>query len=293
VARSVENRDVADLLERVGDLLERQGANHYRVRAYRRAADTARAHGQPLSEVLGSGGRGALEALPGIGSGIASAIEEIVHTGRLRMLDRLAGEVSPEDLFTTVPGIGEGLAHAIHDRLGIETLEELELAAHDGRLSTVPGFGERRVRAVRETLASMLSRSSRRRARRVGGDVRGAAARPPVGLLLSVDARYRREAAAGRLRRIAPRRFNPEGEAWLPIMHVDEDGWHLHAMFSNTALAHHLGRTDDWVVVYWERDGHEDQCTVVTEHAGPLAGRRVVRSREQECAAHYGEASAG
>ena len=53
-------------------------------------------------------------------------------------------------------------------------------------------------------------------------------------------------------------------------------------MFSNTARAHQLGRTGDWVVVYAARDGHEDQCTVVTEYQGPRAGRRVVRGREEE-----------
>jgi hypothetical protein len=53
-------------------------------------------------------------------------------------------------------------------------------------------------------------------------------------------------------------------------------------MFSNTATAHRLDRTADWVVVYYERDGDEGQCTVVTETRGPLAGRRVVRGRESE-----------
>ena len=53
-------------------------------------------------------------------------------------------------------------------------------------------------------------------------------------------------------------------------------------MYSNTARAHALGKTDDWVVVYAERDGHEERATVVTETRGPLAGRRVVRGRERE-----------
>ena len=58
-------------------------------------------------------------------------------------------------------------------------------------------------------------------------------------------------------------------------------------MYSNTARAHELGKTDDWVVIYYEQDGEEDQCTVVTETRGPLAGRRVVRGREQECREYY------
>jgi hypothetical protein len=104
-----------------------------------------------------------------------------------------------------------------------------------------------------------------------------------------VDAEYRRRAAAGELRHIAPRRFNPERRAWLPVLHTERGEHAFTALFSNTARAHQLGTTRDWVILYFERDGDEDQCTVVSERAGPLAGRRVVRGREAECAAWYAE----
>jgi DNA polymerase/3'-5' exonuclease PolX len=314
VARpGVRNEDVAEVLERIADLLEAQDANPFRVRAYRRAAQTSRGAAEPLARRLERGGRKALRELPGIGETIASQIEEYLHAGRVGMLARLEGQVSPEDLFTTVPGIGDELARRIHDELGIETLEELELAAHDGRLAALRGFGARRARGVRESLAGMLGRSARRRARerrwaeararereaqhplhRAGPPAaRGADhPRPSVAALLSFDEEYRKRAEAGELRRIAPRRFNPRGEAWLPVLHGEREGWELTALFSNTARAHELGRTRDWVVVYFERDGEEEQCTVVTEHAGPLSGRRVVRGREAECARHYGERGA-
>jgi hypothetical protein len=284
--RRPTNEDLADALERVADLLGAQDANPFRVRAYRGAAHTARAADEPLASVLERGGREALEALPGIGRTLASHISELVQTGRLGFLERLEGQISPEDLFTTVPGIGEELAARIHRQLGIETLEELELAAHDGRLAGLPGFGERRVRGVRDALAGILGRSARRRARRLrlAAPEAGEAARPRVETLLAVDEEYRRRAAAGELRRIAPRRFNPEGRAWLPVLHVEKEGFHFSALFSNTARAHELGKTRDWVVIYWERDGDEDQCTVVTERSGPLRGRRIVRGREAECA---------
>jgi DNA polymerase (family X) len=142
---------------------------------------------------------------------------------------------------------------------------------------------------VREALAGMLARSTRRRARRLraldAAPAEEAAARPRVQTLLAVDADYRRRAAAGELRTIAPKRFNPGRRAWLPVMHAERDGWSFTALFSNTARAHELGTTGDWVILYYERDGDEDQCTVVTERHGPLAGRRVVRGRESECAA--------
>jgi hypothetical protein len=111
-----------------------------------------------------------------------------------------------------------------------------------------------------------------------------------VATLLALDRAYREGARAGTLRRITPRRFNPERKAWLPVLHEEREGWSFTALFSNTARAHELGRTGDWVVLYAERDGDEQRFTVVTETSGPLAGRRVVRGREAECAIHSGAA---
>jgi putative hydrolase len=107
-------------------------------------------------------------------------------------------------------------------------------------------------------------------------------------MLLDVDREYRRRAADGDLPTIAPRRFNPSGEAWLPVLHTQRDGWHFTALYSNTAQAHQLGRTRDWVVLYFYDDEHaEGQHTVVTETHGALTGMRVVRGREAECRAYY------
>jgi DNA polymerase/3'-5' exonuclease PolX len=280
---AIDNVEIADALERVADLLEAQHADGFRVRAYRRAGQTCRALARPLGLVLAQEGQKGLERLPGIGKSIAASIAEYVVTGRLRLLDRLEGEVSPEALFATLPGVGEELARRIHEELGVETLEELEVAAHDGRLAEVPGIGARRVHAIRDSLAAVLGQASRRRARLLRAR-EAAPERPSVEAILAVDAEYRRRAGKGQLRRIAPRRFNPTGEAWLPILHETRDGWYFTALYSNTARAHRLGTTRDWVVVFFERDGQEGQCTVVTEHTGPLAGQRVVRGREREAA---------
>ena len=161
-----------------------------------------------------------------------------------------------------------------------EALEALEVAAHDGRLEEVPGIGKRRAEAIRLGLGSRLGR------RRLRPALPSQA--PPVGMLLATDRDYRAKADAGTLRRIAPRRFNPSGEAWLPVMHARHGDWKLTALFSNTKQAHDLGRTHDWVVIYFHAGNEpEGQCTVVTETHGALAGRRVVRGREGECARHY------
>ncbi|KPK36461.1 MAG: DNA-binding protein, partial [Gammaproteobacteria bacterium SG8_47] len=196
-------------------------------------------------------------------------------------LDSLSGSLEPEKLFQTVPGIGPELARRIHEDLGTDTLEALEMAAHDGRLERVRGVGQRRAAAIRAALTTMLGQRVRRHHEPVEND-------PNVATLLDVDAEYRKGAEADRLTKIAPKRFNPKGEAWLPILHTTRGEWHFTALFSNTARAHELGRTKDWVVLYFfDNHHHEHQHTVVTETRGSLIDKRVVRGREQECREFY------
>jgi putative hydrolase len=269
------NEQAAEIFRECAGILQHQAANPFRVNAYVRAANVLDSLQDDVRELLDREGIDGLVKLPGIGKGLAAAIDEIARTGRLSQLDRLRGEASPETLFQTLPGVGRKLAEDIHETLHVDTLEALENAAHDGSLLTVPGIGERRAAAIRAGLAATLGRGQPRRSRH--GPV------PSVRLLLAIDARYRKQAATGELPKIAPKRFNPEGKAWLPILHAEREGWHFTALFSNTARAHEFGRTDDWVVIYFYDDDHrEGQCTVVTETHGPRQGERVVRGRENE-----------
>ena len=278
------NQEVAAKLREVADLLAVQGANPFRVNAFRRAAATVTELSRDIREIAEAEGQAGLMDIPNVGRGIAAAIIEMVATGRCSRLDRLRGELDCGRLFQSVPGVGPALAVRIHDALHIDSLEELELAAHDGRLEGVPGIGRRRVSAIRASLAAMLGRS-----RRPPG---AAADEPGVAVLLDVDGEYRRKSARGELTLITPRRFNPEGEAWLPVLQTQRVGWHFSALYSNTARAHELGHTRDWVVVYYyDHDHHEHQCTVVTEFRGPLRGKRVVRGREGECGDFYGKSA--
>jgi DNA polymerase (family 10) len=279
----VFNQHVADRLDEVADVLAEQGANPFRIRAYRRGANVVRRLPRPVGEILAGGGPEALEALPGIGPGLARSIHELVRSGRLPMLERLRGETDPVALLMTVPGIGRRTADRLHHDLEVETLEELEMAAHDGRLTDLLGFGPKRLAGVRAALAQRLSRVSPGRA--------AAGEPPPVSELLDVDAEYRAKAAGGSLETIAPRRLNPRKERWLPVLHTERAGRHYTALFSNTPRAHRLRATRDWVVLYL--DGPADgQWTVVTARQGPLQGRRIVRGREEECRRHYGRAEA-
>ncbi len=284
-----ENQQIADKLREAAELLHAQGANPYRVSAYRKAADTLAQLPKGLREIFDSEGVKGLDALPNVGKGIASAITEILITTRWSQLERLRGTTEPARLFQSVPGMGPGLAKRIHDVLHIDTLEGLETAANDGRLEGVPGVGPRRAAAWRAALDRMLRRV-RGRQLHARDDV---SREPTIETFLDVDREYRRMAEAGKLRTIAPKRFNPGNEAWLPVLHAARGEWHFTALYSNTALAHKLKRTRDWVIIYFYDSDHvERQRTVVTETHGSLVGRRVVRGWEEECRGYYAHKAA-
>jgi hypothetical protein len=280
VGAAALNRQVAGRLDEVARLLADQGASPFRVRAWRRAAGVIDHLVEPVDALLTRRGVDGLRDLPAIGDTLARAVRDLVATGRLPMLERLRGEADPEELLRTVPGIGRVTAARLHHDLGIATLEDLETAAHDGRLADLAGLGPKRIAGIRDSLAERLRRTRPPPTRGPGGA-------PPLDELLDVDREYRERSARGELRRIAPRRFNPEHEEWLPILHTTRGDRHYTALFSNTPRAHRLGRTSDWVVLFSEGDGSrgsERQYTVVTAHQGPLAGQRVVRGREAEIA---------
>lgn len=276
------NQDIADKLLEIAALLKEQRANPFRVTAYQNAASVIRGLPQPVSDIVEHVGIQGLVALPGIGEGIARSIYEYVALGRMSRLDSLKGGHDPVALFETIPGIGPKLAHRIIEHLHVDSLEALEVAAHNHRLDKIPGFSPKKVAMVQAWLAQVLGRL------RPGLQPHEAFDEPSVKLILQVDKQYRKKASAGELPMIAPKRFNPEGKAWLPVMHVSRQGWHFTTLFSNTARAHQLNRTQDWVVIYYyDNQHHESQHTVVTETHGALTGQRVVRGREGECRDYY------
>lgn len=282
----ISNGLIAERLNEYADILEQQQANRFRVTAYRRAARTLANLDEDLADIYQRGGSKALTELENVGTGIASSIAELLRTGRWSRLERLRGALNPQTLFQTVPGIGPRLAARIHDQLDVDTLEQLEEAAHDGRLQSLAGISQKREQMIRAGLAAMLSRPR-------PAFHRDVTAGPGVELLLDIDREYREKSALGELATITPRRFNPDRRSWLPVLHTTRGAWHFTALFSNTARAHELGRTGDWVVIYFYDDNHDEgQHTVVTETSGPLRGQRVVRGREAECRDIYDPASA-
>jgi DNA polymerase (family X) len=276
----MQNTEIARRLEEVVGLLEAQRANPFRVHAYRRAAEEVRRLPRPLAEIWSEQGEEGLRAVTGVGERLATALRTLVTTGRLPMLDRLRGETDAVELLESVPGIGRALAERLHHDLGIDSLQDLEAAAHDGRLRDLAGIGSKKLAGIIDTLAARLGRV------RMAGRAHQTD-EPPVEEVLDVDREYREKAAAGELATITPRRFNPGGEAWLPVLHTHRGERDYTALYSNTARAHDLGRTHDWVVVYCDRGLDERQATIITSQRGSLAGKRIVRGREEECEEHY------
>lgn len=277
----LSNEELAQRLSEVADLLDAHHANPFRINAYRTAANTVRGLPEPVAEILNREGRDGLQELPGIGRTLSQTLEQLTQTGRWPLLEQLRGETRQERVLTTVPGIGPKTASRIHAELGIDSLVELEAAAYDGRLAALPGMGQKKIRAVRESLAGRF----RQRAK-FPEPAASPADQPSVAELLEIDEEYRHKAAADRLLRVIPRRFNPTGEAWLPILHTHRDDRHYTVHFSNSARAQELGTTHDWVVI--SRDGRGGgSWTVITSLFGSCKGRRIVRGREKDCERHY------
>lgn len=289
MSKGETNAQIAAMLESIADHLEVQNANPFRVRAYRDGAQTIRETDVSIAKLVHNNQTDKLDDLPNIGSGITAVIGEYISSGKSALLEELESANTPEAMFSNVAGIGKELAGRIVDQLHLKTLPELEEAAHNGELAAVDGFGTKRIEGIRTALAGMLSRSARtsQKARTSDAANEKAGERPSVKLLLEIDAEYREQAKAGKLPKVAPKRFNPTNEAWLSILNTKQDDWKFTAMFSNTAQAHKLEKTDDWVVIYFERSGTENQHTVVTETKGKLKGKRVVRGREGENQTYY------
>ena len=111
------NRQVAERLEEIARLLEEQGADRFRVAAYRHGGEAIRGLGRPVNALLEDEGLEGLDAVPGIGPRLARVIRDIVSTGGSSMLERLRGEGDPVALLSSVPGLGPRLAERVHEAL--------------------------------------------------------------------------------------------------------------------------------------------------------------------------------
>ena len=195
------NHEVAEQLYEIARLLELQGADPFRVRAYQKAANTIENLDRSVQEIVERKGLEGLIALPTIGAGIGRSVYEYVATGRMTRLENLRGEADPIGLLETIPGVGPELARRIYETLHLDSLEALEMAVRNGRLAKIPGLGGKRVKGIQAWLATVLGGRRIRTETAVHLDDE-----PSIQLLLKVDKEYRERSASGSCPTIAPKR---------------------------------------------------------------------------------------
>jgi DNA polymerase (family 10) len=147
------NREIAATFDQVADLLEFQGANPFRVRAYRNGARKIADLTEPLSEMAATDSM-SLTEIPGIGKDLADKILTLLDTGSLPLLAELQ-QVIPASvlLLSRVPGVGPKKAATLHRELGVSTLAELRTACEQQRVRGVKGFGAKTEEAITKGLA--------------------------------------------------------------------------------------------------------------------------------------------
>jgi DNA polymerase (family 10) len=150
---TMKNAQVAATLEQIADLLEFDGANPFRVRAYRNAAQAVLELPEPVADIVQSSDR-SLTSIRGIGGDLANKIGILVSTGRLPMLDELRERIPPSVLaLARVPGVGPKKASALFRELGVATLDQLREACEAQRVRALKGFGAKTEQAILAGLA--------------------------------------------------------------------------------------------------------------------------------------------
>ncbi|MCR4411538.1 MAG: DNA polymerase/3'-5' exonuclease PolX [Thermoguttaceae bacterium] len=146
------NAEIAAVFEQVADLLEFQGANPFRVRAYRNAARTVHDLAQSVAAIVESDGT-KLTEIQGIGADLAEKISTLVRTGSLPMLDELLAQIPASVLaILRVPGLGPKRASTLYHELGISNLDQLRKACEAHRVRELKGFGAKTETAILQGL---------------------------------------------------------------------------------------------------------------------------------------------
>lgn len=156
----LHNAEIASIFLEIADLLEIQGQNPFRIRAYRNAARSVGEFGKSVAAMIEQNED--LKAIPGIGDDLASKMREIAASGKCDLLERLHHEmpVAITELLQ-VQGLGPKRVRAIHDALHVQTIDALYRAAKEGRIRALPGFGEKTEAHIVETIEAHLHKSRR------------------------------------------------------------------------------------------------------------------------------------
>lgn len=155
----MRNMEIAQILRKIGILLEIKGENRFRVLAYQEGARKIENWPEAI-EILAKEGR--LQEISGIGEGLAAKIEEYLRTGKIEFLEELTKEI-PQELIhlTEIPGVGPKIARQLYNELGIVTIEQLEQAIQEHRLQSLPGFGLKSEEKIRKGIDTIKKSTGR------------------------------------------------------------------------------------------------------------------------------------
>lgn len=155
----VTNRQIAEVLSGIANLLEFQNSNPYRIQAYRNAARGLLDLVEPAAEILA---RGDSLPIPGLGKRLRARIEELVHTGTMTFYNDLCMPSLPQGVrsLMAVEHVGPHTAIRLYEELGIDSPEKLWWAAHQQRIRHLPGFGVRSEARLKEAAAQLRKGSN-------------------------------------------------------------------------------------------------------------------------------------
>jgi DNA polymerase (family 10) len=167
----MDKKAVAQVLEQIAAFLELKSENPFRIRAFRTAARAVTGFPGDLRESLENG---SLASAKGIGPATLNIVSELVNTGRASMLEELREQIPPGLVeMLEISGLGVAKIRQIHEVLGIDSLPELEAAAHDGRLAKLPRFGQRTSENILKGIAFLRHTSAYRLSHHASDEAEG------------------------------------------------------------------------------------------------------------------------
>jgi len=153
------NREIAEIFERIGDMMDILGENRFKVLAYRRAAENILNLGQDIRAYWHAG---TLQEIPGIGKAIADKIDELLTTGQLEFYDRLQDQVPPGVVsLLEIPDVGPKTAKLLWEQMGLQSVAEVEAAARAGQLQGLPGLGAKSETKIVAGIEALYRRTER------------------------------------------------------------------------------------------------------------------------------------
>ncbi len=159
---NMTNRDIANTFNEIAELLDIEGANPFRIRAYRNAARTIFSYPKEMKSLIEEGFD--LTTLKTIGKDLAQKITELVRTGELEFLNDLKHRVDPElEELLKIPGMGPKRVHLLYELLRVKSIEGLKTALQNGRLERIAGFGAKLIETLRTALGKKMTETKRYR----------------------------------------------------------------------------------------------------------------------------------